>query len=290
MSQSIEGGLGQPAGAPAVSLCWGTVMGAPLLELASVAGAAGFDGITVTPAMVAQAEAAGSSLAELRRQVADAGVRVTMIDPLMSVLPGSPDPATAGGRFGDLFASGEDDCYRMAEGLEVPTINVAHYQAATDVPVDALADSFGALCQRAAGHGIDLLLEFLPEGSVPDLGTALAIVRACGEPNAAVMFDTWHFFRTGGTLADLDEVASSEIGGLQVSDAPAEQWGVIETGINTRLLPGEGTIPVGALVDRVLSITPRAFIGVEVFSADLNELPRAEAATRARVAMRSAMG
>ena len=263
-------------------------MRAGLADLVDVAGSAGFDAVSITPAMYAGALASGMSAGDIRRRCADAGVAVSLIDPLMSALPGSPDPAGAGGRFGALFSYGEDDCYRIAAALDVRTVNVAHYMGA-DVPVAALIDALGALCGRAETQGLRLLLEFMPEGAVPDLATALAIVRATGAANLAVMFDTWHFFRTGGTLGDLDGLAPGEVGGLQASDAPAAQQGVIEARVNSRLLPGEGAIPVGAVIDRVLAGEPDAFIGIEVFSDDLNHLPLAEAAARARTSMRQVM-
>jgi sugar phosphate isomerase/epimerase len=103
------------------------------------------------------------------------------------------------------------------------------------------------------------------------------------------MFDTWHFFRTGGTLRDLEGLAPGEVGGLQASDAPASQQGVIEARVNTRLLPGEGAIPVAALIDRVVTADPDAFVGIEVFSDDLNRLPLGEAAARARASLRDVM-
>ena len=79
------------------------------------------------------------------------------------------------------------------------------------------------------------------------------------------------------------------MGGLQAADAPARQRGVREARVNSRLLPGEGAIPVGALIERVLTSDPDAFIGIEVFSDDLNRLSMDEAATRARASMREVM-
>jgi sugar phosphate isomerase/epimerase len=263
-------------------------MRATLADLVDVAGAAGFDAVSITPAMYSDALESGMSVTDIRRRCSDSGVEVSLIDPLMSALPGSPDPESAGGRFGALFSYGEEDCYRMAEALDVRTVNVAHYMGA-DVPVTSLIDALGGLCERAGALGLRLLLEFMPEGSVPDLATALTIVRATGAVNLAVMFDTWHFFRTGGTLNDLEGVAPGEVGGLQASDAPAAQQGVIDARVNSRLLPGDGAIPVGTLIDRVLTGDPDAFIGIEVFSDTLDHLPMDEAATRARASMRGVM-
>jgi sugar phosphate isomerase/epimerase len=264
------------------------MMRAGLSDLVDVAGSAGFDAVSITPAMYADALASGLSVADIRHRCADAGVEVSLIDPLMSALPGSPDPTTAGGRFGALFSYGEEDCYRIGDALDVHTVNVAHYMAA-DVPVASLIDALGSLCERARTHGLRLLLEFMPEGSVPDLAAALTIVRAIDAENLAVMFDTWHFFRTGGTIDHLDGVASGEVGGLQASDAPAAQQGVIEARVNSRLLPGDGAIPVAAVIDRVLTGHPDAFLGIEVFSDALNELPLHEAANMARMSMQGVM-
>jgi sugar phosphate isomerase/epimerase len=280
-------GVGEPRRTP-VSLCWGTMMRATLADLVDVAGSSGFDAVSITPALYADALASGMSAGDIRRRCADAGVEVSLIDPLMSALPGSPDPGSTGGRFGALFSYGEEDCYRMAEALDVRTVNVAHYMGAA-VPVTSLIDGLGGLCERAGAQGLRLLLEFMPEGSVPDLATALTIVRATGALNLAVMFDTWHFFRTGGTLDDLKGVARGEVGGLQASDAPAAQQGVIEARVNSRLLPGDGAIPVGALIDRMVTGDPDAFLGIEVFSDALNTLPMDEAAALARASMRGVM-
>jgi sugar phosphate isomerase/epimerase len=273
------------SGPGAVSLCWGTIMRASLPELFAAAGAAGFDAVSVPPPIYADARASGFSDSDLRRRRDDAGISVSLIDPLMSALPGSPDPLTVGGRFAPSFSYGEEDCYRIAAALDAPTINVAHYMGA-DVPVASLVDSLGAICGRAAMEGLGVLLEFMPEGSVPDLATALSIVRAIGAPNLAVLFDTWHFFRTGGTPDDLAGLAEGEIGGVQASDAPASQRGVIEAGVNTRLLPGVGAIPLHSLIERILSLDADAFMGIEVFSTELNELSLDEAAQRARESMR----
>jgi len=263
-------------------------MRASLPDLVDIAAATGFDAVSITPAMYADALTSGLTAGDIRQRCADAGVGVSLIDPLMSALPGSPDPGGTGGRFGALFSYGEDDCYRIAEALNVGILNVAHYMAA-DVPVASLVDALGPLCERARSHGLKVLLEFMPEGSIPDLATALTIVRATGAVNLAVMFDTWHFFRTGGTLNDLDGLAAGEVGGLQAADAPASQQGVIEAKLNSRLLPGQGAVPIGALIDRLLTGDPDAFIGIEVFSDDLNRLPMGEGAARARASMRQVM-
>jgi len=243
-------------------------MGAPLREMAEIAGRAGFGGVTVTPLMYLEARRAGATDREIRGWLDDAGTRVTMLDPLMSVLPGSPEPAEVGRTFRALFELTEQQCFDAAEALEVDRVNVAHYLARPTTRA-RLADSLGPLCDRAASRGIRILLEFMPEGSVPDLAAATDLVRDVARSNLSIMLDTWHFYRTGGTPQDLQGSRKGEIGGLQLSDATADIVGEPNAGLNRRLLPGRGAVPLTEIVGWVLASYHDPFVGVEVFNAEL---------------------
>jgi hypothetical protein len=61
-------GVGEPRHTP-VSLCWGTMMRATLPDLVDVAGSTGFDAVSITPAMYADALASGMSVADMRHAV-----------------------------------------------------------------------------------------------------------------------------------------------------------------------------------------------------------------------------
>jgi sugar phosphate isomerase/epimerase len=260
-----------------ISLCWGTVMGTPLQDLIPIAAEAGFAGVTITPQHYFDARRAGATDVELTRRLDRSGLRVSLLDPLMSVLPGSPEPSSVGPRFRALFEATEEDCFRVADALGIPCINVAHYLA-SPASLDELVDSFGGLCDRASRRGFRVSLEFMPDGSIPDLGTALEMVRAVHPAAAEVMLDTWHFYRTGGTLDELRNCDRTVIGGLQVSDAIPSVRGQPNPGLYARLLPGLGTVPLREMVGSVLSSRPDAFVGVEVFNADLAAGPPRRAA------------
>ena len=260
-----------------ISLCWGTVMGTPLRQLIATAAEAGFAGVTITPQLYFEARQAGASDTEVRRWLDDSGMKVTLLDPLMSVLPGSPEPSSVGPTFRALFEATEQDCFQVAEALAIPCINVAHFQA-SPAPQDELIESFAGLCNRASRRGFRVLLEFMPEGSVSDLATALEIVHAADPADAAVMLDTWHFYRTGGTTEELQQYDGRNVGGLQVSDALPSVRGQASPGLNSRLLPGVGAVPLREIVSWVLAVRPDAFVGVEVFNAELAAGPPQEVA------------
>jgi sugar phosphate isomerase/epimerase len=254
-------------------------------ELAASASRAGFTDISITPSMYYIARAQGCTDAELRAELDDHGVSVAVIDPLIRGLPGSLSPDAVGPRFRSTFEHGEDDCYRAAEAVGAQAINVAHYLGAPTA-LGVLTDAIGAIAARAASHGLDVLVEFMPDGSIPDVAAAAAIVGGIAADNCSVMFDTWHHWRCGGGLDELRTLAPGTIGALQLSDAQTDVW---NTGPNPptrdRLLPGDGVIPLAEIVTIARSTRPDVVIGLEVFNRDFAQLPFDERAKRAKASL-----
>ncbi|MEO8696165.1 MAG: sugar phosphate isomerase/epimerase family protein [Acidimicrobiales bacterium] len=268
-------------------LWWGTVEGADIATLAEVAGAAGFGSISSTPAMYFDARARGASDDDLRELLARTGVTVAVIDPLIRGLPGSLDPESVARRFRSTFEYGADDAFRAAEALGARSINVAHYMGAP-TPLDQLIDAIAAIGRDARDRGLQVLVEFMPEGGIRNLGDAAAIVAGVAAPNVAIMLDTWHLFRTAGSLDELEQLPPGAIGAVQVGDATAAAWG---TGVDPpsadRLLPGQGVVPIREIVTIARRNNPDVVVGIEVFnraSIEASPSDRAAAAAAAMVA------
>lgn len=265
-------------------LWWGTIEGAGVVDLIDAAAAAGFSDISITPAMYFAARAQGLTDAELRARLDERGVSVGVIDPLLRGMPGAPSPEEVGPRFRSTFEHGEDDCYRIADALGVRMINVAHYLGAP-TPVGRLVDAIGAICARAAARGIDVLVEFIPEGSIPDVTTGASIVRDINAPNCGLMFDTWHFWRAAGDLEAVRSLPTGVIRAMQLSDAEPDLRGCgTNPPTRDRLLPGEGVIPLREIVTLARANRDDVVIGVEVFNQKRADRPFAE---RASAAMQS---
>lgn len=270
---------------PTRGLWWGTVEGAPLLELIDAAGATGYRSISLSPALYAGARAAGVDDATLRSRLADASVEASIIDPLIRGLPGAREPHSVPRRFRATFEFGEDDAYRVADAIGARAINVAHYLGEA-TPIAALADAIGAIADRAAARGLEVLVEFMPDGGIPDLVTAAAIVRAVNRGNVGLMFDTWHFFRTGADPAELDTLAPRTIRALQVSDALADVRGSwTKPPRIDRLQPGEGAIPLEDLLRRARANNPDVEVGPEVFDTSRLSDPAFDRARDAAIAL-----
>lgn len=266
-----------------IGICWGTLHRAALPELIETAARHGFTTLSFPPYLYADCLAAGHEPRALRRQMRDAGVRLTVADAISAGLPGMNDaPIAFDGKL--LPRPGEAECFAMAEALEASLVNVSHFGAAP-VEREALTEAIAAICRRAAQRGLGLVLEFVPDTGIPDLAAAAEIRRDCGEPNCAILLDSWHLDRTNGTADDICALPPGSIGAIQLSDrirpAPGEAY-VPMTG---RLLPGEGSLPLHDIIAAALANRPGLSAEVEVFSAELSALSVDAAAARTAAAL-----
>ena len=273
---------------PVIALCWGTAIGTPLEALIEAAAGAGLGAITLTAGMYEASRAAGRSDAQLRRLLSEAGVKVHAIDPLISVLPGTPRPADVPPENRAYFEFTEERCYAAAEALEAETINLAHFGGG-EVREAQFVECLIPLARRARSHGVRLTLEFLPESAIPDLATAQRIVAAVDAASLRLMLDTWHLARSGGTLAQLAAVPKGLIGAVQISDRREPPAGTTYTPMGGRLLPGEGELALVPLLRTLLTREPELTVGVEVFSDELRCLPAGEIAARVAASTRAVL-
>ncbi len=112
------------------------LLDATLPELIETAARHGFPTITARPATFAAALKIGFTERSLRKLLADAGVRVTMVDALTKGLPGVPPRETLDPElrailpFDAIDPPDEETCLRSAEALEAPYVNVSLFMAA----------------------------------------------------------------------------------------------------------------------------------------------------------------
>ncbi len=260
----------------------GTLRKASVAEKCAAAVAGGFAAVTLYPEDVRRARAEGLGLADVKRLIADHGLVLADLDPLLCWLPGEPIPP-------GFAAATEPEFYAIAEAVGARSLNVAQGFGAR-IELDRAAEALAGVCDRAWEHGLLVTLEYLPWSGIPDAATALAIVERTGRANATLMFDTWHTFRGRADDAQLRAIPGARIGSVQINDAPAEPAGdlVTET-LNARLLPGAGAIPLVRWLRLLDAIGSRAPIGVEVFSSVLDALPPVEVGRRCGAAARAVL-
>jgi sugar phosphate isomerase/epimerase len=250
---------------------WAGTIGleSPIRARVDAALAAGYTRVTVGPADVAES---GSEPGEVGRSLRDSGLDV-VLDPVMNWYGGAP--MAGAGRYAEL---GPDDALRMAEALGAVSISVIGPFMPDAVPAGELPARFAAFCDRAAGFGAQVQLEFMPMSAVAGLGAAWPIVRDADRPNGGILLDTWHFFRSKSDMALLEQVPGDRILGVQVADAPAEPaMPVVEETFN-RMLPGDGELDLTGVL-RILHRTGGLqWVGPEVISPALAGMAPVDAA------------
>ncbi len=102
----------------------------------------------------------------------------------------------------------------------------------------------GGRGRRGAGAPVDPAAPPPPPPAppVPFVWTLPETVKLCAEsgPNVGVTLDAWHWYHSGGTVADILATPASRIIHVHVSDA--RQMPPEDVQDNMRLLPGEGII------------------------------------------------
>jgi sugar phosphate isomerase/epimerase len=254
--------------------CAGNHLATPFLDRLSAASAAGYQGISILPYEVEVVRAQGMSIDDLRSRVADAGLEISELDAITTWLPGHAPPdhfpkELAAGLAGN---TAENLC-PLGGALGARSVNVVEFYG-HQVDTDAAAEGFAHVCDVAAEHGLLAHLEFLPWAGVPDLTAAWQVVQRAGRPNGGLLVDSWHFFRSGSTLAQLRSIPGAAVNYVQIDDAPATpEADLSDETQHRRLLPGQGELDLGGLLRVLHEIGCDAPIGPEVFSDDLASQP-----------------
>ncbi len=261
-------------------LCLGAIASAPFAERVRAASANGFAGISMWMSHYDEARAEGLSDEAMRAVLDRAGVALAMLEYTTAWAKGPAariaiveETARICGIAGTL---GADTV--LAVTLEP---EIEHEKAAAGL---ALA------CDVAARSGQRLALEFLPWTAIPNLAAAWTLVRDADRPNAGVLLDAWHWFRSGPDPDLLRTIPGEKVIHVQISDAPATpEPNVVEETMRSRLLPGEGAIDLVGLLRILDEIGRHGPTAVEVFSDALRSHPPAEGARLAAEAARAVL-
>lgn len=146
-----------------------------------------------------------------------------------------------------------------------------------------------AFCDEAFRFGLNVALEFYPASQVPDVATALSLVRTVGAPGrVGLTVDFLHLRRSGGSLEALAAIDPQDIQFAQLADGPEtrprDEWE--EEASGNRLCPGRGDFDIEGFL---AALPPACPVSVEVpRDADIRAgLPRA---MRVAAAMASLLG
>jgi 4-hydroxyphenylpyruvate dioxygenase len=266
----------------------GTVRNKGFDERIEAAVAGGFSEMSLSPLAYKGFVEGGLRPKEMRAMMEDAGVRVAILDPLTKWLPRWEPPADIAKEWFDFFDFDEDEIFRIADSLGVDSICTIE-ALGNEFPAEAAAESFAGVCDRAAAHGWNVILEFIPVFGIRDLASAWEVVRLADRRNGGLDFDTWHYFRGNPDDELLSAIPGEKIFAVEVADARREVRGssIFDDLFHHRLPPGEGDfelVELMRLLDRTGGLSS---VGIEMFSDEFDALPAEEAGRRAGTSLRA---
>ena len=119
--------------------------------------------------------------------------------------------------------------------------------------VGRTAEALHRLCGWAAPGGLRVALEFLMITAIRTLDAAVSAVLACGHPSAGVLVDALHLQRAGHQPSDLRALEAHLLPYVQLCDGRRDcgtaQADYLEDALDLRSAPGEGELPLKALLE-----------------------------------------
>ncbi len=128
-------------------------------------------------------------------------------------------------------------------------------------------EQFANLCDLAAKYGLTVNLEFVTWAGIWNLKGALELLNEVQRPNARLMVDTLHAWRSRVSAADIAACPKELFDMAHICDGPAEipertdKEALIYTGRDARYYVGEGAINIA---DMVRAMRPDTVLSVEL--------------------------
>jgi 2-keto-myo-inositol isomerase len=241
-----------------------TIRPTPLLEKIAIAGKAGYQAIEPWNDEVTAYLQQGGSVPELKRALADAGLKVVSMIALHSWATSE----------GDEHLRVLDDCRRrmaQAASLGSPYIVASPPQEVVDV--GATSERFGELLEIGERLGIIPSMEFLGfVDGVNNVATAWAIAAGSGQPRgkATIVADVFHMMRGGGSIDDLLTIKGDRLACFHINDLPAVPNPLMQRD-EDRVMLGEGIADLPRVIANLRGIGYRGPLSLELFNRSLWE-------------------
>ena len=146
-------------------------------------------------------------------------------------------------------------------------------------------ERFKPIAQILADNGCSLGLEFIGPKTMR-VGQPFEFIYTAKDmlelgaqigPNVGLLLDSWHWYTSHGSVADIERLSPSQVVYVHVNDAPSG-IPVDEQIDNTRCLPGEtGIIDIAAFLRALQAIGYDGPVTPEPFKKELGDLPSDDA-------------
>ena len=219
---------------------------------------------------VVEAKLDDDRYAEQMRSIAEAGLTISGVQPAIRTFFDSrmmPNPKPIDERVTCLRKSIER-LAKFAPGVPFITNTGAHPKGDMMAAMGLVATKLGELGRIAADHGVTMALEPLNptsvnvESAIWTIDQALDVIEASGSDSVGLCLDYWNIWQNDDVEAAIAR-AGEKIFTVQTSD-----WRTPHS-FADRIVPGDGTIPLAALIEATRATGYEKPWVVEIFSNDV---------------------
>lgn len=201
------------------------------------------------------------SPAEVRRLIADAGLRAVTFQPFRD-FEGMPDAER------DRALNRAERKFDVMEALDCDLLMVcSNVSPASLGGMDRIAADLRALGERAARRNMRIAFEALAWGRhINDYRDAWEAVRRADHPAVGLVLDSFHILARGTDLAAIRSIPRERIFLVQMADAPRLDMDYLSWSRHFRNFPGQGDLPVDAFMDALAATDFDGLLSLEIFN------------------------
>ena len=216
----------------------------------------------------------GHTVEETRELFASRDLAVVASSQLEVACFGSPDA-----RISNLKANAENVRLIRELGADKMIVGTDGPEQNSVEALDAVARAVRNLAEFTEDLGVDIAIEFNWSPLVRSLQGAVRVAEKADHPRVGVLFDTAHYHVTPTKLSDINEHSVGFIKHVHLNDMPDTPADLTHRD-DDRVLPGEGVLDLTGIIGTLEQSGYGGYFSIEMFSADLWQLPAKEAARR----------
>jgi sugar phosphate isomerase/epimerase len=239
-----------------------TIRPTPLLQKIRVAGRAGYQAIEPWNDEITDYLEQGGSIAELKKAIADAGLKVVSVIALHSWVTTE----------GPEYQKALDECRRrMDQAVQLGSPYIVASPPQEVVDLGRATARFKELMAIGKSMGVIPSMEFLGfVDGIKNVASAWAIAQGTGDPQATVVADVFHMIRGGGSIDDLLQLTGDRLANFHINDVPDVPDPLTQTDYD-RVMVGDGIADLKKVIANLRSIGYHGPLSLELFNRDLWE-------------------
>jgi sugar phosphate isomerase/epimerase len=255
-----------------------------LPALVELAAKAGYDGIEPWLGEITAYRDAGGSLDEMRKRIADAGLKVESAIGFAEWIVDDPAKRKAG------LENAKRDM-EMVAAIGGTRIAAPPAGATKERMTDfaAIAERYAELCRVGESIGVTPQLEVWGfSATLSRLGETLYVLGECGHPRACLLPDVYHVYKGGSPFEGLELLAGQSVHVFHMNDYPAEPSRETITDA-ARVYPGDGIAPLDRILKTLMANGFAGALSLELFNPGYWQRPADEVARTGLAKMKAAV-